>query len=190
MARRPCPRCASSGGALIVRSGVYCTSHRKGALPVAKQLKASPVQPPLGQLLLAQPAQAATGRAPGPATQALQDERARYLPRGVFTYHPVFPASGTGARLVDVDGNRYLDFAGGIGTLNVGHSHPAVVAAIEQQAQQYTHTCAHVATPPPYIELARRLTEITPGAVAQKTLLVNSRAQAVDNALQRARAAT
>ncbi len=157
---------------------------------MAKQLKASPVQPPLGQLLLAQPAQAATGRAPGPATQALQDERARYLPRGVFTYHPVFPASGTGARLMDVDGNRYLDFAGGIGTMNVGHSHPAVVAAIEQQAQQYTHTCAHVATPPPYIELARRLTEITPGAFAKKTLLVNSGAEAVENAVKIARAAT
>src|SRR5260370_10920493 len=120
MARRPCPRCASSGGALIVRSGVYCTSHRKGALPVAKQLKASPVQPPLGQQQLAQPAQAATARAPGPATQALQDERARYLPPRVFTYHSIFPASGTGPRLMAGDGSRYLDFAGCIGTMNVG----------------------------------------------------------------------
>jgi 4-aminobutyrate aminotransferase/(S)-3-amino-2-methylpropionate transaminase len=129
-------------------------------------------------------------REPGLASQALQTERERYLPRGVYTYHPVFPASGSGARLVDVDGNTYLDFAGGIGTMNVGHSHPAVVAAIRQQAGDYTHTCAHVATPPPYVQLARRLTEITPGAYAKKTLLVNSGAEAVENAVKIARAAT
>ncbi|MGH2516063.1 MAG: aminotransferase class III-fold pyridoxal phosphate-dependent enzyme, partial [Ktedonobacterales bacterium] len=73
-------------------------------------------------------------------TQAIQDDRERYLPRGVFTYHPVYPASGAGARITDVDGNSYLDFAGGIGTMNVGHSHPAVVAAIHEQVDLYTHT--------------------------------------------------
>ena len=88
-------------------------------------------------------------------TEAIQADRERYLPRGVFTYHPVFPASASGARITDVDGNTYLDFAGGIGVMNVGHSHPAVVAAIQEQAALYTHTCAHVATPPPYIELAQ-----------------------------------
>ena len=67
-----------------------------------------------------------------------------------------------------MDGNTYLDFAGGIGTMNVGHSHPAVVAAIREQAALYTHTCAHVLTPPPYVQLARRLTEITPGAYRQE----------------------
>jgi 4-aminobutyrate aminotransferase/(S)-3-amino-2-methylpropionate transaminase len=127
---------------------------------------------------------------PGPASATLQQEREQYLPRGVFTYHPVFPASGTGARIVDVDGNSFLDFAGGIGTMNVGHSHPAVIAAIQQQAQLYTHTCAHVITPPLYIQLARRLTEITPGSFAKKTLLVNSGAEAVENAVKIARAAT
>ena len=127
---------------------------------------------------------------PGPRSQALDAERERYLPRGVYTYHHVYPAEASGTNLTDVDGKTYLDFAGGIGTLNVGHSHPAVVAAIEQQARQYTHTCAHVATPPPYIELARRLTEITPGAFAKKTLLVNSGAEAVENAVKIARAAT
>src|SRR6478752_4791143 len=127
---------------------------------------------------------------PGPRSQELQAERERYLPRGVFAYHPVYPASGSGARVTDVDGNTYLDFAGGIGVMNVGHSHPAVVAAIQEQAALYTHTCAHVATPPPYIALAKRLAEITPGKYPKKTLLVNSGAEAVENAVKIARAAT
>lgn len=127
---------------------------------------------------------------PGPNTQAIQAERERYVPRGVFTYHPVYPASGSGARIVDVDGRAYLDFAGGIGTMNVGHSHPAVVAAIREQAERYTHTCAHVMTPPLYVQLARRLAEVTPGAFPKKTLLVNSGAEAVENAIKIARAAT
>lgn len=127
---------------------------------------------------------------PGPHSQELQAERERYVPRGVFGYHPVFPASGSGARISDVDGNTYLDFAGGIGVMNVGHSHPEVVAAIQQQAALYTHTCGHVLMPPPYVELARRLTEITPGNFAKKTLLVNSGAEAVENAIKIARAAT
>jgi len=127
---------------------------------------------------------------PGPQTRALLAERDQYVPRGLFTYHPVFPASASGARVVDVDGASYLDFAGGIGVMNVGHSHPAVVAAIQAQAAAYTHTCAQVLTPPPYIALARRLAEITPGAHAKKTLLVNSGAEAVENAIKIARAAT
>ena len=127
---------------------------------------------------------------PGPRSVELQAERERYLPRGVFAYHPVYPASGSGARITDVDGNTYLDFAGGIGVMNIGHSHPEIVAAIQRQAALYTHTCAHVLTPPPYVELARRLTEIMPGNFAKKTLLVNSGAEAVENAIKIARAAT
>ena len=135
-------------------------------------------------------ADALGGAAPATNTDALQMDRERYLPRGVFTYHPVFPASGSGAHIIDVDGKRYLDFAGGIGTMNVGHSHPRVISAIREQAEQYTHTCAHVLTPPPYIQLAKRLAEVTPGAFAKKTLLVNSGAEAVENAVKIARAAT
>ncbi|HEX3272509.1 MAG TPA: 4-aminobutyrate--2-oxoglutarate transaminase [Ktedonobacterales bacterium] len=123
-------------------------------------------------------------------TQAIQADRERYLPRGVYTYHDVFPASASGARITDVEGASYLDFAGGIGVMNVGHSHPAVVAAIQEQAALYTHTCAHVVTPPPYIALAKRLAEITPGKYPKKTLLVNSGAEAVENAIKIARAAT
>src|SRR5262249_55063983 len=121
---------------------------------------------------------------PGPRSQALDAERERYLPRGVYTYHHIYPAAAAGARLTDVDGNAYLDFAGGIGTLNVGHSHPAVVAAIQEQAARYTHTCAHVLTPEPYVRLAQRLAELAPGPSAKKILLVNSGAEAVENAVK------
>lgn len=132
----------------------------------------------------------ATPVAPGAQTQTLQSDHDRYIPRGVFTYHPVYPARGSGVRIEDVDGRQYLDFAGGIGTMNVGHAHPAVVEAIRAQAEKYTHTCAHVLMPPPYVQLARRLAEITPGTHAKKTLLVNSGAEAVENAIKIARAAT
>ena len=121
---------------------------------------------------------------------ALDADRQRYLPRGLYTYHPVYPESGSGATITDVDGATYLDFAGGIGVMNVGYSHPAVVAAAQAQLAAYTHTCAHVITPPPYIELAKRLAEITPGDFAKKTLLVNSGAEAVENAIKISRAAT
>ena len=127
---------------------------------------------------------------PGLRSRALQQERERYVPRGMYTYHPVYPASGHGAELTDVDGNTYLDFAGGIGTMNIGHSHPAVIAAIREQVDQFTHTCAHVLTPEPYVRLARRLAEIAPGTRPKKTLLVNSGAEAVENAVKIARAAT
>ncbi len=134
--------------------------------------------------------QSAAGAATDAATRALHAERQRYVPRGVFTYHPIYPASGSGATITDIEGNTYLDFAGGIGTMNVGHSHPAVIAAAQAQLELFTHTCAHVLTPPLYIELARRLAEITPGDFEKKTLLVNSGAEAVENAIKIARAAT
>ena len=127
---------------------------------------------------------------PGTRSQALDADRERYLPRGVYTYHHVYPQAAHGAEITDVDGNVYLDFAGGIGTLNVGHSHPDVVAAISRQAASYTHTCAHVMTPEPYIQLAKRLCDIAPGRGSKKALLVNSGAEAVENAIKIARAST
>src|SRR5215471_9196295 len=126
---------------------------------------------------------------PGPKSLEMEAERHHYVADGVYSYHHITPLRGDGAILEDVDGNYFLDFAGGIGTMNVGHSHPAVVAAIQEQAALYTHTCAHVATPPAYIALAKRLAEITPGAYPKKTLLVNSGAEAVENAVKIARAA-
>jgi 4-aminobutyrate aminotransferase / (S)-3-amino-2-methylpropionate transaminase / 5-aminovalerate transaminase len=136
------------------------------------------------------PSRATSNATAGSRSRELDSERERYLPRGVYTYHHVYPEQGDGADIVDVDGKRYLDFAGGIGTLNVGYSHPAIVAAIVEQSAKYTHTCAHVMMPPPYIALARRLTEIAPGRFDKKTLLINSGAEAVENAVKIARAAT
>jgi len=108
-------------------------------------------------------------QSPGPRAQAIQVERERWVPRGVSTYHAIYPVRAHGAELEDVDGNRYLDFAGGIGVMNVGHSHPQVVEAIQQQAARYTHTCAHVAMPELYVELARRLAVLVPGAAPRRS---------------------
>jgi 4-aminobutyrate aminotransferase/(S)-3-amino-2-methylpropionate transaminase len=103
---------------------------------------------------------------------------------------PVFAASGRGATLTDVDGNAYIDFATGISVMNVGHGHPRVIAAIRQQAEQLVHSGGPVMMPEAYVRLARRLCEITPGAFAKKALLLNSGAEAVENAVKVVRQAT
>ena len=127
---------------------------------------------------------------PGPRGQELAERRARYVPRGIGTSVPTFAARGQGALLEDVDGNRYIDFAGGIGVMNVGHANAEVVAAVREQAERYFHTCFHVMMPPVYVELAQRLSEITPGSFAKKTMFANSGAEAVENAVKIARYAT
>lgn len=116
--------------------------------------------------------------------------RDQYVSHAVSHATPVVAARGRGVELWDVDGRRYLDFAGGIGTLNVGHAHPAVVAAITQQAAALTHSAFSVAMYEPYLRLAQELAALTPGAHAKKTVLVNSGAEAVENAVKIARAAT
>lgn len=127
---------------------------------------------------------------PGPRARSIQERRERWVPRGVSTYHAIYPVRGDGAELEDADGNRYLDFAGGIGAMNVGHSHPLIVRAIQRQAELFTHTCAHVAMPESYVELAQRLAASAPGSSPKKTLLINSGAEAVENAIKIARAST
>jgi 4-aminobutyrate aminotransferase len=117
-------------------------------------------------------------------------ERAKYVAPGVTTPDLVV-AQAEGARITDPDGRRYLDFAGGIGCQNVGHRHPAVVDAIKEQADRYLHQCAIVGTYEPYVEVCRRLAELSPcGAGEQRSALVNSGAEAVENAVKIARAAT
>ena len=86
-----------------------------------------------------------------------------------------------------MDGNVLLDFTGGLGTLNVGHTNHAVVEAVVAQARKVTHTCVHVAMHEPYLALAERLNTIAPGVAPKKTLLVNSGAEAVENAVKIAR---
>jgi 4-aminobutyrate aminotransferase/(S)-3-amino-2-methylpropionate transaminase len=127
---------------------------------------------------------------PGPRSRAVLARRREAVPRGVFHSTPVVAAAAAGAIVEDVDGNRYIDFAGGIGTLAVGHSAPAVVAAIKRQLESFTHTCFSVAPYESYVSLAERLAKLAPGGFAKKTLLVNSGAEAVENALKIARHAT
>ncbi|MGH2448087.1 MAG: 4-aminobutyrate--2-oxoglutarate transaminase [Chloroflexota bacterium] len=118
------------------------------------------------------------------------EERERWVPRGVSTYSHVVVDHAHGVYVWDVDGKRYLDFAGGIGTLNVGHTPEPVVEAIRDQSEKLIHMCFSVAIYEPYVELARRLALSTPGSFAKKTILVNSGAEAIENAIKIARSAT
>jgi 4-aminobutyrate aminotransferase/(S)-3-amino-2-methylpropionate transaminase len=127
---------------------------------------------------------------PGPRSRALMARRDAAVVRGAFHATPVFVSKAEGAVVEDVDGNRLLDFAGGIGCLNTGHRHPRVVEAIRKQLDRFLHTSFNVLPYESYIALAERLNAITPGKFAKKTILVNSGAEAVENAIKIARAYT
>jgi 4-aminobutyrate aminotransferase len=115
--------------------------------------------------------------------------RERYVPRGISTSDLVV-ARAWGARIWDADGREYLDFAGGIACQNLGHGPSGVVRAIHEQVDRYLHQCFMVGMYEPYVEVCRRLDELWPGNAATKTLLVNSGAEAIENAVKIARAAT
>jgi 4-aminobutyrate aminotransferase len=124
------------------------------------------------------------------ATEKVLDARERYVAAGVAT-PPLVVARAEGARVEDVDGNTYIDFAGGLGCQNAGHNPPAVVAALHDQVDRYLHQCFMVGMYEPYVEVCRRLAELSPcQGEGQKSLLVNSGAEAVENAVKVARAAT
>lgn len=127
---------------------------------------------------------------PGPKSQALMARRKAAVSNSPFIVTPIFMEHGSGATLTDVDGNVYLDFAGGIGTVNVGHAHPDVVKAIKQQAEKLLHTCFNVAMYEPYVALAEKLNQIVPVKGPRKTVLFNSGAEAVENAVKIARNVT
>lgn len=129
-------------------------------------------------------------QAPGPKSARLAKLKDQFVPRGVFTTAPFFMAEGDGASLTDVDGNTYLDFAGGLGVLNVGHAHPQVVDAVVDQAKKFHHGCFHVAMYEGYVTLAQAMARITPGNFPKKTMFANSGAEAVENAVKIARSAT
>ena len=123
-------------------------------------------------------------------TSALLQERERHVPRGLSTAHPIVVARAQGAEIWDVDGNLFIDFVGGIGVMNVGHAHPRVVRAIQAQLERLTHTSIQVASYEPYVRLAERLNAIAPVPGPAKTLLLSTGAEAVENAVKIARAAT
>ena len=126
-------------------------------------------------------------RIPGPKSRELMESRKQHVPSGIFHSTPIFIESATGALLNDVDGNTLIDFAGGIGTLNAGHCNPEVVEAAIKQTARFTHTCFSVAPYESYVQLAETLNRITPGNFVKKTMLTNSGAEAVENAVKIAR---
>src|SRR6266516_3417342 len=127
---------------------------------------------------------------PGPKSRELMARRQEFVARGVTSTMNVFAAKADGAIIEDVDGNQYIDFAGGIGAMNLGHSRSEVTKAIAEQASKFTHTCFSVMMYEPYIELAERLVKLTPGEFPKKALFFNSGAEAVENAVKIARWAT
>jgi 4-aminobutyrate aminotransferase/(S)-3-amino-2-methylpropionate transaminase len=127
---------------------------------------------------------------PGPRSQHLMRRRAEAVVHGAFHATPVFVAKAEGAVVEDVDGNRMIDFAGGIGCLNAGHRAPGVVEAVRRQVDRFLHTSFNVLPYESYVALAERLNALTPGRFAKKTLLVNTGAEAVENAIKIARCYT
>ncbi|MDX2092739.1 MAG: 4-aminobutyrate--2-oxoglutarate transaminase [Kofleriaceae bacterium] len=127
---------------------------------------------------------------PGPKSRAVLARREAAVVRGLGKSTDVVIERAEGALVHDVDGNTLVDLAGGIGMIATGHCPPAVVEAIEAQARKLVHPCALVATYEPYVALCELLNEVTPGAFAKKTLLANSGAEAVENAIKVARAYT
>ncbi|MHB1200226.1 MAG: 4-aminobutyrate--2-oxoglutarate transaminase [Polaromonas sp.] len=129
-------------------------------------------------------------REPHLTNAALFARRQAAIPRGVGQTHQIFIARGENAEIWDVEGRRYIDFAGGIAVLNTGHRHPAVIAAVREQLDRYTHTCFQVVAYEPYVELAERLNAKAPGNFAKKTMFLTTGAEAVENAVKIARAFT
>lgn len=118
---------------------------------------------------------------------AIHELRNTVISNGYASMYSGYVASAKGAVIKDVEGREYIDFAGGIAVMNVGHSHPKVVAAIKQQADKFTHTCFMVNPYDAAVRLAEKLAVITPGDFPKKTLFVNSGAEAVENAVKIAR---
>jgi len=116
--------------------------------------------------------------------------REKYVPRGVTTAHPVVAERAQGAEVWDTEGRRYIDFVGGIGVMNVGHNHPRVMAAVREQLERVTHTAFQVVIYESYLRLAERLCEVAPGDGPKKAIFFSTGAEAVENAVKIARAAT
>jgi 4-aminobutyrate aminotransferase len=120
----------------------------------------------------------------------LMARKAAATPRGVGVMGTFFAERAQGAELWDVQGQRYIDFAGGIAVMNVGHGHPKVIAAIEAQLKRFTHTCYQVVPYESYVALAEKLNQLTPGTHAKKTALFSTGAEAIENAVKIARSYT
>ena len=124
------------------------------------------------------------------ASDRVAESRARFVARGIAT-PPLVVARAEGARIEDVDGRTYIDFAGGLGCQNTGHGLPAAVEAVREQLDRYLHQCFMVGMYEPYVDVCRLLAELSPcRGTEQRSILLNSGAEAVENAVKIARAAT
>ncbi len=121
---------------------------------------------------------------PGPKSKKLQKNRESFVAMGHGSISDIFIDKAIGANLIDVDENIFIDFAGGIGTMNIGHSHPKVVRAIKDQSSQYIHPCFTVAPYETYINLAKKLSSLVPIKKDCKAVFFNSGAEAVENAVK------
>ncbi|MCI1945562.1 4-aminobutyrate--2-oxoglutarate transaminase [Clostridium luticellarii] len=127
---------------------------------------------------------------PGPKSKELIKKREKYVAKGIGCAAPIFVEEAEGALIKDVDGNVFVDFAGAVGVQNVGHRNDKVVKAVKAQLDKYIHPCFHVNMYEPYISLAQKLVEVTPGNYPKKVMFANSGAEAVENAIKIARAYT
>ena len=116
--------------------------------------------------------------------------KAAATPRGVGVMAPFFAARAEGAELWDVEGRRFIDFAGGIAVMNVGHSHPKIKAALQEQLERFTHTCYQVVPYESYVSLAEKINQLTPGSHAKKTAFFSTGAEAIENSIKIARSYT
>ena len=123
---------------------------------------------------------------PGPKSQALECPPRQGRPPGRAVHYAARRGPRGERRVTDADGNRLIDFGGGIGVVNAGHRNPRVVEAVRQQLDHFTHVCFPVSTYEPYVELAERLNALTPGGHEKRTFFVNSGAEAVENAVKAA----
>src|SRR6478672_6806787 len=127
---------------------------------------------------------------PGPRSREIIERKERVIAEPLGLYVPVMIDEGHGALLTDVDGNTFVDFMGGIGCLGVGHSHPRVVAAVQEQAARFFHTDFTILPYEVYVEYAERLLTLTPFSGHSKAAFFNSGAEAVENAVKFARGYT
>jgi 4-aminobutyrate aminotransferase/(S)-3-amino-2-methylpropionate transaminase len=127
---------------------------------------------------------------PGTKSKELIDQRNDYVPPGVYLVQPVTICESEGALVKDVDGNTLVDFTSGIGVTSLGHSKKEIVDTICDQAGKLIHSCIHVANYEPYVKLAKKLTEITPGDFKKRSLMLNSGSEAIENAIKIVRQST
>ena len=131
-----------------------------------------------------------TTEIPGPRSREIVERKERVIAKPMSLYLPIVAAEGHGSTLIDVDGNSYLDFTGGVGCLNVGHSHPKVVEAVQEQAARFLHTDFTIIPYEVCVTLAERLLAVAPFSGPAKAAFFNAGTEAVENAVKFARSYT